>query len=70
LDGLKNPNQEKRKPSKPPEFNTWLLELPPINLWNVELVYLAFGYDTRYDLKTRVVSNGKEHTNVYDEERF
>lgn len=39
--------QEKRKR---PEFSTWLLSLPPINLYNIELVYLAFGYDMRYDL--------------------
>jgi hypothetical protein len=36
---------------QPPEFSTWLLKMPPINLWNVELIYLAFGYDSRYDLK-------------------
>lgn len=35
---------------QPPEFSSWLLEMPPINLWNVELVYLAFGYDMRYEL--------------------
>lgn len=34
-----------------PKFDTWLLQLPPINLWNVELVYLAFGYDQRWDLR-------------------
>ena len=49
---------EKQKP----EFRTWLLELPPINLYNVELVYLAFGYDTRYDLK--------EHDHEYDQTRL
>ena len=42
-----------------PQFDTWLLHLPPINLYNVELVYLAFGYrndvrselDTKYELR-------------------
>jgi len=33
------------------EFDTWILSLPPINLYNVELVYLAFGYDQRWELK-------------------
>ena len=42
---------EEDEKKKKPEFSTWLLELPPINLYNVELVYLAFGYDMRYDLK-------------------
>ena len=38
---------------QPKEFSTWLLELPPINLYNVDLVYLAFGYDMRWDLKEK-----------------
>lgn len=46
MNGL-NLKEEKRKY----EFDTWVLHLPPINLYNVELVYLAFGYDMRYDLK-------------------
>jgi len=49
-------------PRKLPEFDTWVLHLPPINLYNVELIYLAFGYDMRYDLK--------ENRYEYDEERF
>lgn len=43
-----------------PQFDTWLLQLPPINLWNVELVYLSFGYrnvrselDQRWDIKEK-----------------
>lgn len=43
-----DPNEEERKR---PQFDTWLLHLPPINLYNVELVYLAFGYDTKWDLR-------------------
>ena len=47
MNGLDQKRNEERKPV----FDTWLLHLPPINLYNVELVYLAFGYDTRYDIK-------------------
>ena len=39
------------------EFDTWVLHLPPINLYNVELVYLAFGYDQRWDLKEKYGSS-------------
>lgn len=53
-------SQEDRKGEQPeqrkrPEFSTWLLSLPPINLYNVELVYLAFGYrnDVRSELNTK-----------------
>lgn len=46
-----NGSNQKEEKRKPPEFSTWLLELPPINLYNVDLVYLAFGYDMRYELK-------------------
>ena len=63
-----------KKPEEPQtlhEFRTWLLELPPINLYNVELVYLAFGYrnarselDTRYDLSA--VSTTEENNHEYD----
>ena len=60
MDGL-NPQPLKEKEKY--QFDTWVLHLPPVNLWNVDLVYLAFGYDTKYTLR-------KEYTNVYDEERF
>lgn len=43
-------DQRKQEERKKYEFDTWLLQLPPINLYNVDLVYLAFGYDVRYDL--------------------
>jgi len=56
-----NPQQPSEKEKY--QFSTWLIELPPINLYNVDLVYLAFGYDNRYELK-------KEHTSVYDKERL
>lgn len=46
-----------------PEFNTWLLLLPPINLHNVDLVWLAFGYDRRYELK-------EKYKNEHDPPRF
>lgn len=26
-----------------PEWSSWLLQLPPINLWNVHLLYAYFG---------------------------
>ena len=50
---------------QPPEFSSWLLEMPPINLWNVELVYLAFGYrndvrselDQRWDIRKDINAN-------------
>ena len=46
-------NQKVGKES--PQFDTWILHLPPINLYNVELVYLAFGYrnDVRSELDQR-----------------
>ena len=47
MDGSSLKEKDERKKY---EFNTWLLSLPPINLYNVELVYLAFGYDMRYEL--------------------
>lgn len=48
MDGS-NQKEEKRKY----EFDTFLLHLPPINLYNVDLVYLAFGYDIRYEIKEK-----------------
>lgn len=52
MNGLDQKRNEERKL---PEFSTWLLSLPPINLYNVELVYLAFGYrnDVRSELDQR-----------------
>lgn len=47
MNGLDQKRNEERKP----QFDTWILHLPPINLYNVELVYLAFGYDQRWDIK-------------------
>jgi hypothetical protein len=49
LTGSNLNEEDERKP----QFDTWLLQLPPINLWNVELVYLAFGYDQRWDIKEK-----------------
>lgn len=54
-----NPKAEKGKP----EFDTWLLALPPINLYNVDLIWLAFGYDRRYELK-------EQHKNEHDPQGF
>ena len=48
MNGLDQRKQEERKKY---EFDTWLLHLEPINLYNVELVYLAFGYDQRWDMR-------------------
>lgn len=42
---------KEKKEERKYEFDTWLLHLPPINLYNVDLVYLAFGYGMSYDLK-------------------
>lgn len=49
-----NLNEDERKKN---QFDTWLLHLPPINLWNVELIYLAFGYDQRWDIKEKYGSS-------------
>ena len=48
-----NLKEEKRKY----EFDTFLLHLPPINLYNVDLVWLAFGYDLRWDIKEQYGSS-------------
>lgn len=39
------------------EMDSWVLHLPPINLYNVELVYLAFGYDTKWDIRNNSDDN-------------
>lgn len=49
--------KEKRKPG----FDTWLLALPPINLYNVDLIWLAFGYDRRYELKEKYKNEHDPH---------
>lgn len=56
-----NQRDEKRKP----EFDTWLLHLPPVNLYNVDLVWLAFGYDRRYELKEK--HKHDPHSGYYQE---
>ena len=45
-----NGSNQKENENVNPQFDTWLLHLPPINLYNVDLVYLAFGYDMRWDI--------------------
>ena len=52
-------NQKEEDEKRKYEFDTWVLHLPPINLYNVELVYLAFGYDIRWDLKEKYASSYK-----------
>lgn len=46
-------NQSRDDVERSPAFDTWILHLPPINLYNVDLVYLAFGYDMRWELKEK-----------------
>ena len=47
---------------QPPEFSTWLLKMPPINLWNVNLLWLAFGYDVRIEFTKRNYDNTLRNT--------
>lgn len=54
MNGLDQNQKEERKKY---EFDTWILSLPPINLYNVELVYLAFGYDQRWDIRKDINEN-------------
>ena len=47
---------KEKKEERKYEFDTWLLHLPPINLYNVDLVCLAFGYDTKWNLKQKEIN--------------
>lgn len=50
------------------EMDSWVLHLPPINLYNVDLIYLAFGYDVRYELRASLDATLRK--SKYDNETF